>query len=75
MFTKLAIVSSLALLAVATPTPQAGQCNTGPIQCCNSVQTAGSSGIAPLLGLLGVVVQGVNALVGINCAPIDVCLT
>ena len=73
MFAKLTIVSSLALLAVATPTPQtSSQCNTGPIQCCNSVQSASSSSVAPLLGLLGVVVQGVNALVGINCTPISV---
>jgi hypothetical protein len=72
MFKKLVFTSSLALLAVATPTPQASQCNTGPIQCCNSLQHADSPSVAPLLGLLGIVVQSVTALVGVGCSPISV---
>ena len=73
MFSKLAVAASLAILAVATPTPQsAGQCNTGPVQCCNSVQSAGSDPVASILGLLGVVVQDVNVPVGLTCNPISV---
>ncbi|TDL24349.1 fungal hydrophobin, partial [Rickenella mellea] len=78
MFSKLAIVSSLAILAVATPTPGGGstppasQCNTAPVQCCNSVQKAGAPGVATLLGLLGIVLQDVNIPIGVTCSPIDV---
>ncbi|EIN05020.1 fungal hydrophobin, partial [Punctularia strigosozonata HHB-11173 SS5] len=57
--------------AVPTATT-ASQCNTGSIQCCNSVQNASSSNSNFLLGLLGIVVSGVDALVGITCSPITV---
>ncbi|KAI0753527.1 hydrophobin, partial [Daedaleopsis nitida] len=47
-------------------------CSTGSIQCCQSVQSANSTAIAPILGVLGIVVQDVNALVGLQCSPINV---
>ncbi|KAH8109099.1 hydrophobin-251 [Phellopilus nigrolimitatus] len=75
MFSKLAFVASLAVLAVATPAPTSpppSQCDTGPIQCCSSVQSAGSPSIASLLGLLGIVVQDVTVPIGVNCSPISV---
>ncbi|EJD00400.1 hydrophobin-251 [Fomitiporia mediterranea MF3/22] len=74
MFAKLVTIASLAILAVATPTPvpQGGSCNTGAIQCCNSVQSADSPAVAGLLGLLGIVVQDVTAQVGVTCTPISV---
>ncbi|THU91476.1 fungal hydrophobin [Dendrothele bispora CBS 962.96] len=74
-FTRLATLATLATLAVATPTRRnepASQCNTGPVQCCNSVQSADSKSVAGLLSLLGIVVQDVNALVGVTCSPISV---
>ncbi|KAH7883033.1 hydrophobin [Phlebopus sp. FC_14] len=54
-----------------TPT---SSCNTGPVQCCNSMQTAGSGGVVDellsLLGLTGSVSSGTS--VGMNCSPITV---
>ncbi|KAF5326106.1 hypothetical protein D9611_000582 [Ephemerocybe angulata] len=55
-----------------TPTIPASQCNTGPIQCCNSVQAANAPAVSTLLGLLGIVLQDVTALVGVTCSPISV---
>lgn len=56
----------------STATQPASQCNTGDIQCCQSVQSSSSPAAAGLLGLLGVVVQGVAVPVGLTCDPISV---
>jgi hypothetical protein len=78
MFSKLsvAIVSSLAILAAATPVPTDGgstnQCTTGSQQCCNTVTTAKDPVASLLIGLLGIVVQDVNVAVGLTCSPISV---
>ncbi|TFK43774.1 fungal hydrophobin [Crucibulum laeve] len=74
---KPAIFTTLALsyLAAATPTRRtlpASQCATGPIQCCKSVEPATSAAVSKALGLLGIVVQDVTALVGLTCDPISV---
>ncbi|KLO09584.1 fungal hydrophobin, partial [Schizopora paradoxa] len=47
-------------------------CTTGPIQCCNSVVSASDPDASILLGLLGIVLQNDNLLVGIGCSPITV---
>ena len=77
MFSKLAFVASLAVLAVATPTPipQSGQCNTGPVQCCQSTSPASDPATATLLGFLGIVAQGVDVPLGVTCSPITVSLS
>ncbi|KDQ62743.1 hypothetical protein JAAARDRAFT_88337, partial [Jaapia argillacea MUCL 33604] len=64
--------AAFAILAVATPTPNepASSCTTGPIQCCNTVESASSPAAAGILKSIGVVVQDVNALVGLTCSPI-----
>ncbi|KAK1225924.1 hypothetical protein PQX77_011122 [Marasmius sp. AFHP31] len=79
MFNKLFTVAALATLAVATPTgggggggSGAGNCNTGPIQCCNTVTTAKDPIITPVLALLGIVLQDLNVGVGLTCSPITV---
>ncbi|KAI0713755.1 hydrophobin, partial [Earliella scabrosa] len=48
------------------------KCNTGPVQCCNSVESAHSAAGSTLLALLGVVVQDVTANIGFGCSPISV---
>jgi len=70
-FKTLSAIALGATLAAATGSP-ASQCSTGDLQCCNSVGKANDASIAKLLGLLGVVVQDVNALVGVTCTPITV---
>ncbi|KAF8905915.1 fungal hydrophobin-domain-containing protein [Mucidula mucida] len=55
-----------------TSTIPAGSCNTGPIQCCNSVQSASSDPVSLLLGLLGIVLSSLNVDVGLTCSPITV---
>lgn len=63
-------------VANSTPTAGAGgssggQCNTGPVQCCDSVQDSGSPAASSAL-------KGVNAPigagvpVGLNCTPLNV---
>ncbi|KAI0738365.1 fungal hydrophobin-domain-containing protein [Daedaleopsis nitida] len=80
MFAKLAvIISSLAILAAATPFPGGGSgsepassCSTAPVQCCDQTGTASSEPFAGVLAGLGVVVQDVNALVGLSCSSVNV---
>ncbi|EIN05028.1 fungal hydrophobin, partial [Punctularia strigosozonata HHB-11173 SS5] len=55
-----------------TTTQPASQCNTGSIQCCNSVQKATDPSASALLGLLGIVLSDVDVLVGLTCSPISV---
>ncbi|PAV18381.1 hydrophobin [Pyrrhoderma noxium] len=70
MFSKFIVAVAFAVLAVATE--PASQCNTGPVQCCDSVQSAGSPAAATELGLLGIVLQDLNIPVGLTCDPISV---
>ncbi|KAJ2913203.1 hypothetical protein MD484_g7219, partial [Candolleomyces efflorescens] len=78
---KALVALSLAAVAVAAPgggggsppTPiPASQCNTGPIQCCNSVQSAGAPAVTALFALLGIAAQDVNVPVGVTCSPISI---
>ncbi|KAF5347800.1 hypothetical protein D9756_010272 [Leucocoprinus leucothites] len=55
-----------------TTTAPASQCNTGSLQCCNSVQSASSGAVGLLLGLLGVVLSDLTVLVGLTCSPLSV---
>ncbi|KLO15763.1 hydrophobin-251 [Schizopora paradoxa] len=62
MFNKLAFAT---ILAVATTSlAQTGNA------CCNSVQSSSSQSITSLLGAIGVVLQGVNVPIGLDCSPI-----
>ena len=76
MFAKLFTIASLAILAVATPTPGDGSagnsCTTGPVQCCESIQKASDPAASKVLAAIGVVIQDIDALVGLTCSPISV---
>ncbi|KAG6873193.1 hypothetical protein C0995_001803 [Termitomyces sp. Mi166 len=82
MFARVSSVLALALCASASVVPRTGvdQCNTGSLQCCNSVQDANSSAVSLLTGLLGIVLGPVTGQVGceanqtppVTCDPISV---
>ncbi len=76
VFTTAAAISTLAVLAVATPAPipqgGASGCTTGSVQCCESTQTANSLPISIILSLLGIVLPDLSALIGLGCTPISV---
>ncbi|KAL5480489.1 SC3_2 [Sanghuangporus weigelae] len=78
LFGILAVANALMLpskTSATTPAPTStptGQCNTGPVQCCNSVQPASSGIVTTLLGLLGVVLGDLNVDVGLTCSPLSV---
>ena len=66
-------LSTLFAVAFAAPGGNTGTtCSTGPVQCCNTVEKASEPAATKILGGLGVVVQDVNALVGITCTPVTV---
>ncbi|KLO19514.1 hypothetical protein SCHPADRAFT_935308 [Schizopora paradoxa] len=58
---KFAIVSILAAATTALASTNA---------CCDSTTTSGAAGIADLLKSIGVVVQGANVPIGLDCSPI-----
>ncbi|KAF9005092.1 fungal hydrophobin-domain-containing protein [Cyathus striatus] len=71
--TTVPVTTTVTFTAPPTTTTIApSQCNTGSIQCCDSVQSASSSAVSSLLGLLGVVIQDLTVLVGITCSPLSI---
>ena len=69
-----AALAGFATLAAATPTPGGSSgSSSGTDLCCESTgNPSTNSGIASLLGLLGVVIQDLDVIVGIDCSPITV---
>ncbi|EIN04966.1 hydrophobin-domain-containing protein [Punctularia strigosozonata HHB-11173 SS5] len=62
-------------VTVSAPTATAipaSQCDTGSLQCCNTVMNASSPSADLLLGLLGIVVNGLDVLLGVQCSPISI---
>ncbi|EPQ54194.1 fungal hydrophobin [Gloeophyllum trabeum ATCC 11539] len=72
MFSKLSLAVTGALAILAAATEPAGQCATGNLQCCNSVQNASDPAVATILGSLGIAVGSITGLVGLTCSPISV---
>lgn len=63
MFNKLAFAT---ILAVATTSFAATDA------CCDSVQSSSSQSLSSVLGALGVILQGTNVPIGLDCSPITV---
>ncbi|KLO15764.1 hydrophobin 2 [Schizopora paradoxa] len=61
MFNKLAFAT---ILAVATTSFAATDA------CCDSVQSSSSQSLSSLLGAIGVILQGTNIPIGLDCSPI-----
>ncbi|RDX54522.1 fungal hydrophobin [Lentinus brumalis] len=76
IFSRAVAFSVLALPLLATATPveleKRQSCSTGAIQCCQQTQSANSLGVGIILGLLGIILQDLNVLVGLDCSPITV---
>jgi len=71
MFSKILFVATFIAAVFAGDLP-ASQCAVGHLQCCDSVQPAGSDAASQLLALVGANVQGVAVPIGITCSPISV---
>ncbi|KAL1742957.1 Sc3 protein [Schizophyllum fasciatum] len=66
-------VTTVTVTAPPTTTTITGNsCSSGPVQCCNQVTSANNQSASLLLGLLGIVLQDLNVLIGISCTPISV---
>lgn len=75
MFSKATIFVASALLAFVASTPaqrRSGDCETGPVQCCNTVED--KDHLTPdtihALNVVNVVVKDIGAAVGVNCNPV-----
>ncbi|GJE92439.1 hydrophobin family protein [Phanerochaete sordida] len=70
--TVTATVTTTSTAAVSTATSiTIDQCNTGSIQCCNSVTHSNSTFGQAVTSLLGVNATHPNTLMGMNCSPMD----
>ncbi|PAV14933.1 hydrophobin 2 [Pyrrhoderma noxium] len=57
---------------ISAPSSVESSCNTGTVQCCNSVEPASSENASRLFSLLGFVPQDANVPVGMDCTPINI---
>ncbi|KAF8907040.1 type 1 hydrophobin [Gymnopilus junonius] len=74
MFSKVAlfVAASMAVFVAAAPSGINNSCNTGAVQCCNSLVDSKSAEANVLFSLLGVALDTVSGTVGVNCAPITI---
>ncbi|KAF8128626.1 hypothetical protein EV363DRAFT_1297622 [Boletus edulis] len=70
------LFSVIALVGVATAVPTAleartsSTCNSGSVNCCQSVQSSSSSVIIELFGFLGLPMPAGNTQIGLTCSPV-----
>ncbi|KDR76991.1 hypothetical protein GALMADRAFT_246172 [Galerina marginata CBS 339.88] len=55
----------------SSPSGISNSCNTGPVQCCNTVTTASNPVASLIIGLLGLVL-GPDVAVGLTCSPLTI---
>lgn len=77
MFARITIVSAvlgLAVLTLAVPSPSGwsdqsltAECNTGGVQCCNTIESSESESVSSVLAQQGFILQGQNIPIGLNC--------
>ncbi|KJA23675.1 hypothetical protein HYPSUDRAFT_162989 [Hypholoma sublateritium FD-334 SS-4] len=73
--TLFAVVSAASLVVSVASAPSGtteNSCNTGSLQCCNSMQASNSTTVKNILNLLGldISLSGVDGDVGVNCSPL-----
>ncbi|PFH45560.1 hypothetical protein AMATHDRAFT_158744 [Amanita thiersii Skay4041] len=69
------VLFALPILAVADPVRRGGgQCNSGSVQCCETTQSPKDAGPTTIeqLKAVGVDVNSLTGLIGLNCSPISV---
>ncbi|KAI0360658.1 fungal hydrophobin [Trametes cingulata] len=72
MFARVAAFAVLALPVFAAATPvRRGDCNTGSMQCCNSVHETHENAVSVLLSLLGLDAGNLTGKVGLQCSGIS----
>ncbi|KAM5537109.1 hypothetical protein V8D89_009255 [Ganoderma adspersum] len=67
MFARIVAVAAIFSLPILAA---AGSCNTGDVQCCNSLEESNSAAGAGILSAIGINVQDVTGLIGLQCSPI-----
>lgn len=67
-----ATLAAVAAIAVATPTPRTGECNTGPVHCCDKVTNAGDADAQGVINSVGAIVDDLTVSVGLECNPFTV---
>ncbi|PPR08046.1 hypothetical protein CVT24_010845 [Panaeolus cyanescens] len=79
MFSKLSVITLFAFSAIRSVS--AGgyfvdsegieySCNSGPVQCCNSVQDVANFDTTSIAALIGVAVSDLTGQIGLQCNPI-----
>ncbi|PIL27540.1 hypothetical protein GSI_10691 [Ganoderma sinense ZZ0214-1] len=63
---------TITVTQTATSPEPTSSCTTGPIQCCESIQSPTDHDASVILGLLDIVIEGLDVLVGLTCSPISV---
>ncbi|KAL1947132.1 hypothetical protein VTO73DRAFT_14093 [Trametes versicolor] len=62
----------VAALTLALPILAAAQsCNTGPVQCCNSLEKSDSAAGTAILSTLGLGLGDVTGQIGLQCSPLS----
>ncbi|KAI0755679.1 fungal hydrophobin [Fomes fomentarius] len=73
-YTLALAITAMPLLAAANPIEAryTKTCSTGRVQCCDTTATAGSGKGSSVLGLLGIVLDDTNIVLGLQCTPISI---